>query len=75
MMNLVTEREIKAVNSFEKRWKIKTNLNKFTPLHIAAKNTITLSIDENHIDFCREGTSLGLIISNGYISHVKKTGN
>lgn len=37
MMNIQTEREIKTINVYESTWKIKTNLNKFTPIHFGAK--------------------------------------
>lgn len=72
MIKLITEREIKTVNEFERKWKIKTNINKFTPLHIASKTKTPLNIDGKIIQFCEEGTSLGLTISNAYIFHVKK---
>ena len=72
MIKHITEREIATVNAFERNWKIKTNLNKFTPLHIASKTMTPLNINGRDIQFSAEGTSLGLTISNGYISHVKK---
>ena len=73
MINSITEKEIIIVNKFEIKWKIKTNVNKFTPLHIGCTKTIPLSIDNKNIDFKKEGVSLGLTISNtGYTSHINK---
>ena len=71
MIKHITQREIATVNKYEEQWKIKTNINKFTPLHIACKTNEPLNINGREIPFCEEGTSLGLTISNGYISHVK----
>ena len=73
MINSITEKEIKIINKFENKWKIKTNINKFTPLHIGCTKTIPLSIDDKNIEFKKEGISLGLTISNtGYTSHINK---
>ena len=71
MLNKRTERQIIALNNFEQSWKIKTNLNKFTPIHLSARNTIPLNINEDLIDFQSDGSSLGLSISrNGYYKHI-----
>ena len=36
MLNRRTERGIAALNQYEQCWKIKTNINKFTPIHLSA---------------------------------------
>ena len=46
MMNMQTEREINRVNTFEKLWKIETNVTKFTPIHLGAKTITPLNIKE-----------------------------
>lgn len=49
MLNIKTERAITTINNYERNWKIKTNVNKFTPLHLGAKLTFPLSINEEEI--------------------------
>ena len=70
MMNRRTAHEIKKLNTFEQHWKIKTNITKFTPIHLGARNTIPLDIDDNIINFQHTGTSLGQRINtHGYTTN------
>ena len=76
MINRITQKEIIRINKFEDNWKIKTNINKFTPIHLSVKNTIPLEINNSEIPFQKEGKSLGLTItSNGYGKHVQDRKN
>lgn len=76
ILNRQTEREILKVNDFEKKWRIKTNLTKFTPLHLGARITNPLIIDEDPIEFKSEGKCLGLLITiNGYNKHIQDRNN
>lgn len=71
MMNLHSTREIERINNFEKTWKIKTNITKFTPLHLGARITTPLNVNDNPIEFKNIGKCLGLKITNtGYYKHI-----
>ncbi len=76
MMNKQTERAILQVNRFEKVWRIQTNLMKFTSLHLGARGTKPLNIDEDVTEFQPEGKCLGLhITTNGYNKHTQDRKN
>ena len=71
-MNLLTEREINTVNHYENKWKIRTNLTKFTPIHLGAKKTIPLNSNDDQIEFKISGMCLGIkITSSGYYKHIE----
>ena len=72
MMGLRTEREIIRINNYEDKWKIKTNINKFTPIALGHRREEIIRINNNNeINFETQGKSLGLKITrNGYYSHV-----
>lgn len=73
MLNIKTERAITAINNYERNWKIKTNVNKFTPLHLGAKLTFPLIINEEEIEFKSTGKCLGLTITTGgYYKHIQE---
>lgn len=73
MMNLRTQREIKSINDYEARWRIKTNLNKFTPIRLGQQNGEPLLIEEEPVDFQAAGKSLGLKITRtGYTQHIQE---
>ena len=72
MINRQTERAITTINTFEEKWKIKTNINKFTPIHIGVRQTIPLIINNEEIEFKNNGKCLGLIITtSGYFKHIE----
>ena len=67
------QREILAINRYEGNWKIKTNINKFTPIHLGARITIPLNIDDDLIEFNNYGKCLGLTITSaGYYKHLEE---
>lgn len=73
IINMITQREINNINEYEKTWKIKTNVEKFTPIQLSVRTTVPLNIQGNNIEFKKEGNSLGLkITTNGYCKHIKE---
>lgn len=71
IMNRKTERDIEKVNDFERKWKIKTNINKFTPLRLGNINGESLVVDGEAVEFQKEGKTLGLKITRtGYKKHI-----
>lgn len=71
IMNRKTERDIEKINYFENKWKIKTNLNKFTPLRLGNTNGEPLVVDGDVVEFQGEGKTLGLKVTRtGYIKHI-----
>lgn len=76
MINRQAERAISSINSFEDKWKIETNLNKFTPIHIGAKRPTPLQINNNEIEFKNTGKCLGLTLTtSGYFKHIDERCN
>ena len=72
MLNNITQREIEKVNQFERNWKIKTNINKFTIIRLGAKTNDPLIIDEDVYHTQNTGKMLGLTITTtGYNTHIK----
>lgn len=63
MMRLRTTRAIKAINDYENKWKIKTNLSKFQIIHISKLNPPPIEIDNRIFPYSREGKVLGCTIS------------
>ena len=57
------EREIQAINTFEKQWKIQTNMNKFTILPIAIYKTEQVSINNNIFPYSDKAKILGLTVN------------
>lgn len=73
MANARTEREILRINTFEDRWKINTNLAKFTVVPLATRNPSLLTVNDEVVDQQQHGTFLGLHVGRyGYTSHVKQ---
>ena len=54
-----TEREAERINEFEKKWKIKTNRNKFKLLSISKSKPAEVSIDNRRVDFSDHINILG----------------
>ena len=66
------EREIKNINAYEHKWKIKTNTQKFTLLPIATRKLKPVTIDNTIIPYAKEAKILGLKLgTSGYSKHIK----
>ena len=73
-MRLKVEREIERINRFEKRWKIKTNQDKFKLIPIAQRKTETIVVNNKKIVNSKEGKVLGLTIqTSGIIGHMQRS--
>lgn len=73
LMNAKTKQEIERINQYEKKWKIKTNVNKFNIIPIHSKRNEALIINNEATEFTNNGKTLGLKISQtSYISHIKE---
>lgn len=71
IMKLYTTREIEKLNEYERRWKIKTNQQKFKLLHISKHNPPEINIEGRNINYTQEATVLGLKINTrGFNPHV-----
>ena len=55
-----TKSAIQKINRFEKKWKIKTNTNKFKIIPISRRLTDPINIDGNRLSYTTEGKVLGL---------------
>ena len=72
MMARRAEREISLINNYEYKWKIKTNINKFRIIAMAQKKNEDIIVNNERIEYAREGTILGQkITSTGILAHVK----
>ena len=60
--NNILIQQIQQINSFEKDWKIKTNLNKFTITHLDNKLNPSIYIHNKKTEVKTEGNMLGLLI-------------
>ena len=73
MIKRRVEREIQTINEYEEKWRIKTNVTKFTPLSLGNYKSIPLNINNNIIEYQKEGKSLGLKVNTyGYYTHIKE---
>lgn len=71
MLSARTEREITRVSAYEREWRIKTNLNKFTVIPTATRNPSPLFVGGDPVDYQRHGSLLGLrTTAGGYTTHV-----
>lgn len=67
-----TANEIGRMNEFEKKWKIKTNKNKFKIIPISRRNTHPIRLRDEVYEYTSEGSVLGMYInSGGYGNNVK----
>ena len=72
LLSRKTEREIKRLNEYESKWKIKTNRNKFQLLSISKLKPAKVRVDDNDINFNNEAKILGLTIKrSGICDHLK----
>jgi len=73
MLTAVTVNEIKRINDFEKRWKIKTNKNKFQLLSVSATKPKEVTVDQERIPFCNKVKILGMEFgTRGVSTHMKR---
>ena len=74
MLAKKVEKEIKNINTFENKWKIKTNTSKFTILPLAIKKTSPITIDGEIIPYANTAKILGLKLNRqGYSNQIKDT--
>ena len=59
-----TAHAIRQINEYENRWKIQTNMTKFTIMNISRRRTVPIYIDDEHLDYSRTAKVLGLTYSN-----------
>ena len=73
MLNARTGREVERINAFEEKWKIRTNMTKFTAIPMATRNPTPLLVDDELVDFSDRGSLLGLSITGrGYTTNITK---
>ena len=76
MMNITTQREIHNTNTFEERWKIKTNTNKFKVIKLGHRTGPHLIVENQRKEFSNSGKALGLAISTqGYNANTTERTN
>ena len=67
-----TEREIKRINEYERKWKIRTNKNKFNILSISKTKPETVKIDNRELQFTNKVNILGFSLGRtGFGAHLK----
>lgn len=57
-MGRMTATENKNINDYERKWKIKTNINKFKIIAIGKRNKADIMIDDKIYSYANEGTVL-----------------
>lgn len=76
MLRRKTQRAIQELNLYEKKWKIKTNNNKFQLVHISKYNPLPITVDNQDIRYTRSAKLLGLTIKGtGITAHIKEQRN
>ena len=66
-----TQHAIQQINSFEKKWLIRTNTNKFKIIPISRRKTSDIFINNTHYPYTNTGTILGLnFTSHGFRSQI-----
>ena len=76
MMKAKVERDIERINTFERKWKIKTSEEKFKIIPIAQMKPKKIMVNGKEIETTKTGKLLGLHISvTGLVSHITKTIN
>ena len=66
-----TEDEIKRINQYERKWKIKTNVSKFNLLSISKSKPALIEVDNRPIPFKNECNILGLKLKRtGITAHI-----
>jgi hypothetical protein len=73
LLAIKTAQEIKHINDYEYKWRIKTNSDKFQIIPIMKRKNVPIKIDDKEYGFHYSGKVLGLNFSNnGYHKHVKE---
>ena len=73
MLNARTGREVERVNAFEEKWRIRTNMTKFTAIPLSTRNPTPLLVNEELVDFSNRGSLLGLSVTGrGYTTNITK---
>ena len=73
IMKRATQRAINHINTYENKWKIKTNTQKFQIIPIARQNPPPLPINNTNIPYTREGKLLGLTVTpTGMTKHIEQ---
>ncbi|NJL51981.1 MAG: hypothetical protein HC930_06695 [Hydrococcus sp. SU_1_0] len=68
-----TKHAIQQINTFENKWKIRTNINKFKIIPISRIKTTDIFIHNTHFPYTRQGTALGLnFTSHGFNTQISK---
>lgn len=71
LLAMHTTNAIEAINRYENKWKIQTNINKFKIIPIGRNNSAPLIVEENIYPYASEGNVLGLTITkSGYKSFI-----
>jgi hypothetical protein len=66
-----TEHAIQQINTFENKWKILTNTNKFKIIPVSRRKTSDIYIEDQYFPYTSHGTVLGLKFStNGFSSQI-----
>ena len=66
-----TEAEIERINKYERKWKISTNINKFSILSVSKSKPEVISVEGRRINFKNEIKILGLTLKRtGIIKHI-----
>ena len=60
---LHTQAAIESINTYENKWKIQTNISKFTIINIARRNTANTETYDEHYEYTTQGKILGLHFS------------
>ena len=73
MLNARTSREVERINAFEEKWRIRTNMTKFTVIPMATRNPTSLLVDDELVNFSNRGSFLGLSVTGrGYTTNITK---
>ena len=65
-----TEREIKNINEYERKWKINTNMKKFQVIPMDGKRTNKVKVNGEDIEYSNRGIALGTVITTkGFTAH------
>jgi len=68
IMKAATQTAINTINTYENKWKIQTNTNKFTIIPLARYNPPPITINNRDIPYANKGNMLGLHFSKHGIS-------
>lgn len=76
IINARTKEEVEQINKYEEKWKIKTNINKFTVIPLGSRRNADLVVYFNLVYFENTGTVLGQKINtHGFSKQTKHRKN